>query len=100
MKNKILGLPKAAVIVIGIVITALFLVLMNLVTFWVYGADKRRARRGQWRVPERTLFLLPLLGGSIGALAGMRVFHHKTRHWYFRWGIPAIFLLLFCRFLV
>ena len=37
--------------------------------------------------------LLPLLGGSIGALAGMRVFHHKTRHWYFRWGIPAIFLL-------
>ena len=72
---------------------AAYLVLMNLVTFWVYGADKRRARRGQWRVPERTLFLLPLLGGSIGALAGMRVFHHKTRHWYFRWGIPAIFLL-------
>ena len=72
---------------------AAYLVLMNLVTFWVYGADKRRARRGRWRVPERTLFLLPLLGGSIGALAGMRVFHHKTRHWYFRWGIPAIFLL-------
>lgn len=72
---------------------AAYLVLMNLVTFWVYGADKRRARRGRWRVPEKTLFLLPLLGGSIGALAGMRVFHHKTRHWYFRWGIPAIFLL-------
>ena len=51
---------------------AAYLVLMNLVTFWVYGADKRRARRGRWRVPERTLFLLPLLGGSIGALAGMR----------------------------
>lgn len=72
---------------------AAYLVLMNLVTFWVYGADKRRARRGRWRVPEKTLFLLPLLGGSIGALAGMRVFHHKTRHWYFRWGIPAICLL-------
>ena len=72
---------------------AAYLVLMNLVTFGVDGADKRRARRGQWRVPEKTLFLLPLLGGSIGALAGMRVFHHKTRHWYFRWGIPAIFLL-------
>ena len=63
---------------------AAYLVLMNLVTFWVYGADKRRARRGRWRVPEKTLFLLPLLGGSIGALAGMRVFHHKTRHWYSR----------------
>ena len=58
---------------------------MNLAAFWAYGADKRRARRGSWRIPERTLFLLPLLG--------MRVFRHKTRHWYFRWGIPAIFLL-------
>ena len=72
---------------------AVWLIAINLVTFAVYGADKRRARRGAWRVPEKTLFLLPLLGGSIGALAGMRVFHHKTRHWYFRWGIPAIFLL-------
>ena len=71
---------------------AAYLVLMNLVTFWVYGADKRRARRGRWRVPERTLFLLPLLGGGIGALAGMRVFHHKTKHWYFVWGVPAILL--------
>ena len=57
-----------------------------------YGADKRRARKGKWRVPEKTLFLLPLLGGSIGALLGMRVFHHKTKHWYFVWGIPAILL--------
>ena len=53
---------------------AAYLVLMNLVTFWVYGADKRRARRGRWRVPEQTLFLLPLLGGSVGALLGMHVF--------------------------
>ena len=72
---------------------AVYLAAINLATFIVYGADKRRARKGKWRVPEKTLFLLPLLGGSIGALAGMRVFHHKTRHWYFRWGIPAIFLL-------
>ena len=72
---------------------AAYLAVMNLAAFGAYGADKRRARRGRWRVPERTLFLLPLLGGSIGALAGMRVFHHKTRHWYFRWDIPAIFLL-------
>ena len=71
---------------------AVWLIAINLVTFAVYGADKRRARKGKWRVPEKTLFLLPLLGGSIGALLGMRVFHHKTKHWYFVWGIPAILL--------
>ena len=71
---------------------AVWLIAINLVTFAVYGADKRRARRGAWRVPEKTLFLLPLLGGSVGALLGMRVFHHKTKHWYFVWGIPLILL--------
>ena len=60
---------------------AVWLIAINLVTFAVYGIDKRRARRGAWRVPEKTLFLLPLLGGSIGALLGMRVFRHKTKHW-------------------
>ena len=69
-----------------------WLAVINLLTFIVYGADKHRARKGKWRVPEKTLFLLPLLGGSIGALLGMRVFHHKTKHWYFVWGIPAILL--------
>lgn len=71
---------------------AVYLAVINLATFIVYGADKRRARKGKWRVPEKTLFLLPLLGGSVGALLGMRVFRHKTRHWYFVWGIPAILL--------
>ena len=71
---------------------AVYLAAINLATFIVYGADKRRARKGKWRVPEKTLFLLPLLGGSVGALLGMCVFHHKTRHWYFVWGIPAILL--------
>ena len=71
---------------------AVWLIAINLVTFAVYGADKRRARRGAWRVPEKTLFLLPLLGGSVGALLGMRVFYHKTKHWYFVWGVPAILL--------
>ena len=69
---------------------AVWLIAINLVTFAVYGIDKRRARRGAWRVPEKTLFLLPLLGGSIGALLGMRVFRHKTKHWYFKYGMPAI----------
>ena len=69
-----------------------WLAAINLVTFAVYGIDKAKAKRGTWRVPEKTLFLLPLLGGSVGALLGMRVFHHKTKHWYFVWGVPAILL--------
>lgn len=76
----------------GWTVLLVWLAVINLLTFLVYGADKRRARRGKWRVPEKTLFLLPLLGGSIGALLGMRVFHHKTKHWYFVWGIPTILL--------
>ena len=66
---------------------------VNVVTFALYGIDKAKARRGAWRISEKMLFLLPLLGGSIGALLGMRVFHHKTKHWYFVWGIPAILLV-------
>ena len=69
-----------------------YLAAVNVVTFTVYGIDKRKARRGTWRIPEKTLFLLPLLGGSVGALLGMKVFRHKTKHWYFVWGIPAILL--------
>ena len=76
----------------GWTVLLVWLAVINLLTFIVYGADKRRARKGKWRVPEKTLFLLPLLGGSIGALLGMRVFHHKTKHWYFVGGIPAILL--------
>ena len=82
----------AASAYVGWPVLLVWLAVINLLTFIVYGADKRRARKGKWRVPEKTLFLLPLLGGSIGALLGMRVFHHKTKHWYFVWGIPAILL--------
>ena len=67
-----------------------YLAAVNLIAFTVYGADKRRAKRSKRRVPEKTLFLLALAGGSAGALLGMRLFRHKTRHWYFVWGIPAI----------
>ncbi|MBS6217350.1 MAG: DUF1294 domain-containing protein [Clostridiales bacterium] len=69
------------------------LVLVNLVEFALMGWDKRRARRGEWRVRERTFFLLALLGGALGGVAGMRVFRHKTRHWYFRYGLPTILAL-------
>lgn len=65
---------------------------VNVVTFALYGIDKHRAKKGRWRIPERTL-LLPLLGGSVGGILGMAAFHHKTRHWYFRMGLPVMLLL-------
>ena len=71
---------------------AAYLLAVNLAAFITFGADKRRARRNEWRVPERTLFLLALAGGSLGAVCGMCAFHHKTKHWYFRFGLPAILL--------
>ena len=66
---------------------------MSLVSFCLMGFDKRRARRDGWRVRERTFFIAALLGGALGGVLGMHVFHHKTRHWYFRYGLPAILLL-------
>lgn len=72
---------------------AAYLLLINLIAFGTFGADKRRAKRGAWRVSERALFRLALLGGSVGAIIGMRRFHHKTKHWYFRYGLPAILIL-------
>lgn len=66
---------------------------LSLADFVLMGADKRRARREKWRVPEKWFFLLALLGGSPGAILGMYAFRHKTRRWYFKWGLPAILLL-------
>jgi uncharacterized membrane protein YsdA (DUF1294 family) len=71
----------------------LYLLAVNLAAFVLMGADKRKARRGAWRIPERTLFLPALLGGALGGVLGMRTFHHKTRHWYFRWGFPLLLAL-------
>ena len=76
-----------------LVAVLVYLVLVNVVAFAVYGADKRRAKKAKRRVPEKTLFLLAIIGGSVGALAGMYTFRHKTRHWYFVWGIPAILVI-------
>lgn len=69
-----------------------YLLIVNLTAFCMYGIDKRKAKKNRWRISEKALFTVALLGGSIGALLGMRVFHHKTKHWYFRWGIPLILL--------
>lgn len=78
-------------VVIGII--AGFLCIMNLLGFISMGIDKKRAAKKLWRIPESTLFIIALLGGSLGSLIGMRFFHHKTRHWYFVYGIPAILII-------
>ncbi|MCI8461716.1 MAG: DUF1294 domain-containing protein [Lachnospiraceae bacterium] len=66
---------------------------LNLAGFAMMGIDKKRAIRGAWRISEASLFLTALLGGALGCTLGMHCFHHKTRHWYFRYGLPAILLL-------
>lgn len=66
------------------------LLLLNLYSFGLYGVDKRRAKRNEWRIPESRLLLAAALGGGAGALWGMLVFHHKTKKKKFMWGVPAI----------
>ena len=74
-------------------VAAVYLALANLIAFAAMWIDKRRSKReGMRRIPEKTLFLAAILGGSIGAIAGMQLFRHKTKHWYFVWGMPAILL--------
>ena len=70
-----------------------YLLAINAVTFIVYGIDKYKAKKAKWRIPEATLLLLAVLGGSIGAWMGMKVWHHKTMHKKFKYGIPAILLI-------
>ena len=66
---------------------------VNLIGFALMGIDKKKAIRGAWRISEATLFFAAFLGGALGTTLGMHLFHHKTRHWYFRYGMPALFLL-------
>ena len=74
-------------------ILTIYLIFMNLLAFLLMGLDKSKARRNQWRIPEKTLFLSAILGGSIGAILGMQVFRHKTKHASFRIGMPCILIL-------
>ena len=65
---------------------------INVLTFIVYGIDKWKAKQGSWRISEATLLELAIIGGSIGALLGMQVWHHKTKHKKFKYGLPLILL--------
>ena len=69
-----------------------YLVIINLVGIFVMWSDKCKAKKGAWRIKESTLFLVALMGGSLGTTLGMHWFHHKTLHWYFKYGFPAILI--------
>ena len=70
----------------------IWLIIINIITFAVFGIDKKKAIDGKFRISELTLFVLSLLGGSLGGLIAMHAFHHKTRKWYFKFGIPLILI--------
>lgn len=96
---KKLFLPESTSVtgfaVVGNLWTALVLYLLaiNFLSFLLMGIDKLKAKKeNARRIPEKTLFLFALLGGSVGSILGMRIFHHKTKHWYFVWGMPIILI--------
>ena len=70
-----------------------YIIGVNVLTFLVYGIDKLKAKKGKWRISEATLLMLAIIGGSIGAWLGMKVWHHKTMHKKFKYGIPLILVL-------
>ena len=70
-----------------------YFIIMNLIGFALMGINKYRAKKRSFRIPEATLFIVAIIGGSIGSIIGMYAFRHKTRHWYFVYGMPFILLL-------
>ena len=69
-----------------------YLLAVNITSFLLYGIDKYKAKKGRWRISEATLLLMAVIGGSIGAWVGMRLWHHKTMHKKFKYGIPVIII--------
>ena len=80
---------RQTVVVIALVVIAV----MNVVSFALMGIDKLRARRGAWRISEKALFLTTACFGGLGGVLGMRVFHHKTQHWYFKVFFPVLLIV-------
>ena len=71
----------------------IYLVVINLIGFVIMFIDKKRAIKKKYRIPENNLFLVALIGGSLGTTLGMEMFRHKTRHWYFKWGMPLLLVI-------
>lgn len=82
-------LRENGILVLGVLI---YLAAINIVTFFLYGIDKWKAKRSKWRIEESTLLWWAAFGGTIGALLGIKVWHHKTLHKKFTWGVPAILI--------
>jgi len=83
------GMDKKTIILVALAIIAI----MNIAAFVLMGHDKRCARQGKWRVPEKTLFLVTACFGGLGGVLGMKVFHHKTQHWCFRVFFPGLLIV-------
>ena len=83
------GMDKKTIILVALAIIAI----MNIAAFALMGHDKRCARQCKWRVPEKTLFLVTACFGGLGGVLGMKVFHHKTQHWYFKVFFPVLLVL-------
>ena len=83
------GMDKKTIILVALAIIAI----MNIAAFALMGHDKKMARQGKWRVPEKTLFLVTACFGGLGGVLGMKVFHHKTQHWYFRVFFPVLLVI-------
>ena len=76
-----------------VMIIAGYFIFMNILGFFLMGLDKHKAQKKVWRIPEATLFTTAIFGGSLGTTLGLFLFHHKTRHWYFLYGMPFILFL-------
>ena len=77
----------------AITLIIIYFIIMNICGFTLMGIDKRKAIKRLWRIPESVLFIVALIGGSIGCILGMQLFRHKTRTWNFVYGMPAILIL-------
>ena len=83
----------------AITLIIIYFIIMNIIGFALMGIDKRKAVKRLWRIPESVLFIVALIGGSIGCILGMQLFRHKTRTWNFVYGMPAILLIQVILFL-
>lgn len=70
-----------------------YFIVINIIGFLAMGLDKAKAKAGAWRIPEKTLFGIALFGGGLGVWLGMNSFRHKTKHWYFKYGVPVTFFV-------